>query len=77
MAELPLADPIVEDEYHVLRECPHYHDLRMKLSHTAKTELFADIAKLFDADNIEETAKYILRIYKRRFPPKANESVIK
>ena len=73
MCELPLADPIIEDEYHVLRECPLYHDIRMKLSHQTKTQLFADTAKLFDADTITETAKYILKIYKRRFPPKDTE----
>jgi exonuclease III len=73
MSELPLADLIIEDEYHVLRECPHYHDIRMNLSHSTKTHLFADTVKLFDADSVTETAKFILKIYRRRHPPKEKE----
>ena len=73
MIELPLADLIIEDEHHVLRECPHYHDIRMKLSHSTKTHVFADTAKLFEADSVTETANFILKIYRRRYPPKEKE----
>ena len=40
------------------------------LSHTTKTLLFADVTKIFSSSAIQETAKYIAKIYRRRFPPK-------
>jgi hypothetical protein len=70
MSELPMNNPIIEDEIHVLRVCPHYHDIRSALSHTTKTLLFADVTKIFSSSAIQETAKYIAKIYSRRFPPK-------
>ena len=68
MAELPFFEPIVEDEYHVLRTCPKYHDIRLKLSDTVKTNLFADTPAVFSRGNLPESARYILKIFKRRFP---------
>jgi hypothetical protein len=67
--ELPFFDPIVEDEDHVLKECPNYHDLRSSLSHKTKTYLFSDLPELFSTPCIQETSKFILKIYNRRFPP--------
>jgi hypothetical protein len=70
LTELPMADPIIEDELHVLRCCPNYHDIRIGLSHSTKTDLFADISNLFGPSAIQETAKFITKIFNRRFPPK-------
>ena len=72
MAELPFFDPIVEDEHHVLRTCPRYHDLRMKLSDTVKSSLFAEPSNIFSAGNLHESGRYILKIFKRRFPKKVS-----
>lgn len=70
MTELPFFDPIVENEEHILRTCPAYHDLRLRLSHTNKTCLFAEIRQMFHPEHIIETARYIRRIHERRHPKK-------
>ena len=74
MAELPFFEPILEDEYHVLRTCPKYHDLRLKLSDKVKTYIFADMSAIFTAEHLQESARYIMKIYKRRFPKKSHNT---
>ena len=69
--ELPFALPlIVESELHVLRTCPLYHGDRLALSDETKTSLFADPSSLFAVENIRESARFILKIHRRRFPKK-------
>ena len=64
--ELPFYSPIIEDENHVLRACPKYHDIRSKLGDTLKANLFADMFSAFlDTRRI---AKFIRKIMNRRFP---------
>ena len=48
LAELPFFDPILEDEVHVLQQCPLYSDLRESLSDAAKACLSHDLTTLFD-----------------------------
>ena len=58
--ELPFCnEPIVEDEMHVLKVCPRYHDQRLSLSSTLKTKLFTNISDIFNEDLIEETARFV------------------
>ena len=65
--ELPFFDLIVEDEWHVLRTCPLYEDLRNALSDEAKTALFADMSS-FLSSMAAETGRYLVKIWQRRFP---------
>ena len=75
LAEMPLFEPILEDEIHVLRTCPLYEDFRHRLSQPAKTWLFADPAQLFtDGKLIREVSKFLVRADSRRFPVKKSES---
>ena len=79
LSEFPFFSPIIEDEFHVLRECPKYHDIRSKLDDTLKTNLFADIFAAFS--DTQRIAKFIRKIMNRRFPqqvqPKRKEKNIK
>ena len=69
--ELPFCNElIIEDEMHVLRVCPRYHDLRLALSHSTKAKLFSNISSIFEKDHIEEAARFIRKVMNRRFPPK-------
>ena len=73
---LPFADIIVEDEVHVLRVCPRYHQHRTNLREPLKCILFQDIADLFNKDNINEASRYIRRIFCTRFPINRSTSQI-
>ena len=69
--ELPFCNGfITEDEMHVLKVCPRYHDHRLALSPLTKVKLFSNISDIFEKDHIEETARFIRKIMNRRFPPK-------
>ena len=69
--ELPFCNElIIEDEMHVLRVCPKYHDLRLALSSSTKAKLFSNIPSIFEKDHIEEVARFIRKVTNRRFPPK-------
>lgn len=70
ISELPFFDPIVENEEHVLRTCPAYQDLRLRISPTNKTILFSEIGQMFHPELISETARFIRRIHERRHPKK-------
>ena len=65
--ELPFFEPVIEDELHILRTCTLYDDLRSVLSDQAKTALFADM-RSFLSIQAKETGRYLLKIWKRRFP---------
>jgi hypothetical protein len=72
IAPLPLFEPIIEDEKHVLRECPYYEDLRDSLNDTMKECLINDhLVPLFtDRSLIRDMAKFLLKIHRRRFSSK-------
>ena len=68
LRELPFFCPIIEDEYHVLRTCTLYEDLRHKLSDDAKTCIFSDLNRAFEEEHlIREIAKFLTKIHERRF----------
>jgi exonuclease III len=73
LAELPMFEPIIEDEKHVLTDCSLYDDLRRNIGQQARTmitsgaETFADLFK--DILLIRETARFLSKVNKRRFPP--------
>ena len=69
MAELPMFNPIVEDELHILRTCTLYEDLRQRLSDEAKSFIFSDPGYLFRSNLlIKEIARFLKKIDQRRFP---------
>ena len=68
LSELPFYEPIIEDEHHVLRCCPNYHDLRSVLSDPVKEHLFRDPSVLFTEGFVEETSLYLKKVFRRRFP---------
>ena len=48
LLQLPFAEPVIEDELHVLRSCSLYDDLRSKLSPLSKSYLSSEVAlKMF------------------------------
>ena len=68
LKELPFFCPIIEDEYHVLRTCTLYEDLRHKLSDDAKNCIFGVLNKAFEETRlIREIAKFLTKIHERRF----------
>jgi hypothetical protein len=75
MAELPMFEPIVEDENHVLTTCSLYDDLRLNLSHRVKNlisaEAFSDLFK--EVQTIRETARFLIKVTNRRFPTASEE----
>jgi len=68
LTELPLFEPIVEDELHVLRTCPLYHDLRSNLCDNIKNGIFSNVGDIFSENLVKDTSRFILRAFKRRFP---------
>ena len=72
LGELPYFEPIIEDEVHVLRTCPAYHDLRSNLSDEMKTKLFTDLTLAFYHTAL--MGSYIRKIFNRRFPKKRKSS---
>ena len=72
LSELPCFEPIVEDELHVLLTCSKYHDIRSSLNHGIKTGLFMEQGSLFNKDRIWSMAKYVRKIFNRRFPKAAS-----
>ena len=70
MAELPFFEPIVEDEYHVIRTCSLYHHLRCNLSDSLKTDIFRDISTMFMHHHLQEASLYVKKIFSLRHPKK-------
>ena len=68
LAELPFShQPIEENEEHVIRTCPLYHDIRGRLSESLKSTIFRSIQSMFDEEHIKESARFIKKLFKRRF----------
>ena len=64
-------NPIVEDEIHVLKDCPMYENIRMNLNNTILDKLRSgNLYSLFNEDNIKNLANYVNKISKLRFPKK-------
>ena len=71
LSAMPYFDPIIEDENHVLFECPQYEEERLLLNKIQK-----DAVKSLDdfkrsltcADGIRRMARFLNRCHKRRFP---------
>ena len=61
---------IIEDERHVLDECPLYEDLRMELQGGLLDKLRegADYGPLFEGKNTMLFGKLVKNIMKKRFP---------
>ena len=68
LVHLPFFECIQEDELHILRTCPRFHHIRMGLKEPLKSTLFADISSIFKAENTKETGKFLMKIFKMRFP---------
>ena len=70
LLSLPFADPIYEDEHHVLVSCPKYDYLRHQLNDQIKSALLCwedeSIKDLFAAANINNFSSYIHRIFESR-----------
>ncbi len=64
------AEPIFEDELHVLRTCPKYHSSRLQIKEPVKSLLFADVASMFKEEFIHEITKYIRHVFNIRFKNK-------
>ena len=73
---LPFYDPIIEDEEHVLNDCPLYEDIRtkMKIETREKLTTRSGIKIAFcDVHQIREAARFLRKCHKRRFPEKLNK----
>ena len=68
--EMPFAEPIIEDEVHVLRVCPRYYDIHVSLPDRLKSAIFQDIALLFGTSMVKRTSRFIEDILRTRFPKK-------
>ena len=62
---------IVEDEVHVLKECPLYEDIRSNLDNFTKENISSEtFQSLFKESYIKKFANYVTKIFKLRFPKK-------
>ena len=67
LLELPLSDPIIEDEKHVLLTCPLYADLRHQLLPTTRELLERDIVAIFDNSvTIRDIGNFASKMFERR-----------
>ena len=66
LISLPFADPILEDEHHVLVSCPKFEHIRQTLSDHVKSSLISwdqqKLIGLFDNKTIHEFSSYVLKI---------------
>ena len=70
LEELPFFDPIIEDEVHVLSQCPLYEDLRENLSDSTRITLLTDLPRalaLNDELMTREIGKFLIKVNERRF----------
>ena len=74
LINLPGIDPIVEDEIHLLRTCPRYHQIRTNVQEPTKSVLFHDTSSLFELEHIMEMTKYLREVFKIRFPAKRRKT---
>ena len=73
------ADPIIEDERHILVTCPAYHHLRFGASDYILSSLLAwdeRLPTLFDAPYISEFGALIHKMFLIRFPKKKDDSAL-
>ena len=67
LSELPLFDPILEDEIHVLRTCPRYEDIRQRLSSEAKDALFQEPDNMFSTNSATwDIGIFLYKVSQRR-----------
>ena len=65
--ELPLSDPIIEDEKHVLLTCPLYADLRHQLLPATRELLERDIVAIFENSvTIRDVGNFASKMFERR-----------
>ena len=66
LISLPFADPVIEDEHHVLVTCPKYEHIRQALSNNTKSVLVSwdkdQLANLFQSSHILEFSFYVEKI---------------
>ena len=68
---LPFPEPIIEDETHVLKECPLYEDLRRKLLPQTSSLLQSEIGQIFkNSATIRDLGRFLAKVNNRRFPTK-------
>ena len=71
IAEIPMFEPILEDEHHVRKSCPMHEDIRQSLSPQMRNRGPSD---LFDTiKSIKATARFLVKANKRRFPSTTDE----
>ena len=71
IAEIPMFEPILEDEHHVRKSCPMHEDIRQSLSPQMRNRAPSD---LFDTiKSITATARSLVKANKRRFPSTTDE----
>ena len=71
LQECPFFDPIVEDEFHILTQCPLYMSARQKLIPETKQLMQSThgLTEIFnDKQLIRDIAKFALRCHNTRFP---------
>jgi hypothetical protein len=74
LVELPLFEPIYEDELHVLQICPLYEYLRSSMSRPARDLLSDDLQQLFtERSLVLPLSKLLTNVHQRRFPQKNKE----
>ena len=74
LKELPFFEPIIEDERHVLLTCSKYHDIRLLQCQDVKARLFADLKSLFTKEYCNKMARFVRKIFNRRFPQQETKS---
>ena len=78
LSHLPFFAPIIEDEHHILVACPKYHHIRMGLDENIKSSLVSweteRVKELFSSDRVFETARFISKLLKIRFPHKEEDA---
>ena len=69
LIELPFFDPIIEDEVHVLSQCPLYEDLREALNDVTREALLTDLPRalsLKDELMTRDIGKFLIKVNERR-----------
>ena len=67
LIHLPFAEPIIEDEVHVLVTCPLYHHIRSTITNELLCNILRwDWKQLFYEQNMNEFASYVNRIFRHR-----------
>ena len=74
LEDLPLFDPIIESEEHVMTVCPGYHHLRIALSDALKCNLLlGNYPYIMGQPNLaKELGSYLNKSFKVRNPNKQN-----